>query len=309
MQTSNKAHPKGNKLLANNPWILAARPKTLPAAISPVLVGWGLAISMGKFSLLPAIASLFCALWIQVGANYFNDVIDYAKGTDSVDRLGPTRVTQAKLLTPRQVWTGGIFSFLLAGAAGIFLAIEAGWIVLLIGLACFAAGILYTAGPYSLSNTGLAEIFCFIFFGLVAVNGTVFVITGSLALVSWLCGIACGALITAILIVNNIRDAQSDRAVGRRNIASVFGRKAAEFQFLFLLFTAYAVPPAMILWANSRWTVLLAWFSFPFAAHLYDELVHTPISREFNRLLAKTGQLTLLFSVLLTIGFVLSLWV
>lgn len=288
------------------PWILAARPKTLPAAISPVLVGSAIAFTCGRFRFLPALAAVFTAVMIQVGTNYFNDVIDYLKGTDAGVRLGPTRVTQAGLLTSRQVWFGGIASFVAAALAGIYLAAYRGWEVLIIGVACFLAGILYSVGPYSLVNTGLADLFVLIFFGLVAVGGTVYVLCGSLPVSAWLGGVACGVLVTAILVVNNIRDASSDRLAGRKNIPALWGKRAGEIEFFTLVSIAYLVPVLLWIFGQVGWPVLVVYLSLPTAITLCHDLVHTPVSPAFNLILARTARLVLFFSLLLSFSFIAS---
>lgn len=289
------------------PWLLASRPKTLPAAISPVLVGWSIAIAINRFSVGPAIAILFCATMIQIGTNYFNDVIDFGKGADTHERLGPVRVTQAGLLTPRQVWTGGILSFLMAALAGIYLAAIAGWPVILIGTASLLAGLAYSAGPYPLVNIGLADVFVFIFFGFVAVCGTVFALTGSVPLLAWISSLAIGALTTNILVINNIRDIKTDTQVGRRNMAVSFGRKAAEYEYSLLLILAYAIPVIVALSGINSWFSLLPLLTTPKAVRLVQKLKSTPVDRSFNLLLAETAQLLLFFSILYSFGIGLSI--
>ncbi|MDH5506926.1 MAG: 1,4-dihydroxy-2-naphthoate polyprenyltransferase, partial [Anaerolineae bacterium] len=206
------------------PWLLAMRPKTLPAAISPVLVGAAISISIGRFHLGPALAAMFGAVMIQIGVNFANDVADFEKGADDETRLGPTRVTQAGLLTPGQVWGGVWTSFGFATLAGIYLATLAGWPVVIIGLASLTAALLYTSGPFPLAYNGLGDLFVFIFFGLVAVAGTTYVITLSIPSAVWPAACGIGALTTAILVVNNIRDLESDKKAGRKNIPIILGR-------------------------------------------------------------------------------------
>jgi 1,4-dihydroxy-2-naphthoate polyprenyltransferase len=293
-----------------SPWILAARPKTLPAAISPVFVGWGIAFSLNKFPVGAAIATLICALMVQVGTNYINDVVDFRKGTDRKERLGPVRVTQAGLLSPQQVWFGGITSFVIAGIAGLYLTTIAGWEVILIGAACFAAGAGYSMGKYSLVNIGLADLFALVFFGFVAVCGTVYVMVGQVPLSAWLSGLACGVLTTNILVTNNIRDSISDRTSGRRNIAVYFGKIGGEIEYLVMLVVAYLVPVLLFWFAHTPWLIFLPWLSLPLAMSLYRQLKRTPIGRGFNLLLAGSARLVLVYSVLLAFGFLLSrLWI
>ena len=289
-------------------WWLACRPKTLPAAVSPVLVGWGIAFSMGRFQWGPALAAMLCAVLIQIGTNLVNDVADFQKGTDNSDRLGPVRVTQAGLLAPRQVWVGARAVFAAAVLTGGYLVWVGGGVVVVIGLASIAAGLLYTVGPFPLSETGLAGLVTLIFFGFVAVGGTVYVITGQVPGVAWLSGLGVGALVTNVLVVNNIRDIETDRAAGRKNLAVLLGRDGAELQYWFLLTTAYLVPLAMAWrgWA-SAW-VLLAVLSISRGTGIYIELRETPTGRGLNRILAKTAGLALLYSFLLAVGLALGRW-
>ena len=284
-------------------WILAIRPKTLPAAISPVLVGWGVSVSIGSFSLFPAIAALFGSLMIQIGTNLVNDVADYNKGTDTEERFGPLRVTQAGLLTPQQVWAGATASFVLAILVGFYLIFVGGWPILVIGLAAIAAGFFYTAGPSPLAYNGLADIFVMLFFGFVAVLGTVYVVAGSVPPSAWFGALGVGALIVNILVVNNVRDIEGDRKAGRRNIPVVWGRRTAELEYLFMLFIAYAavIGFAVLGW----WGALSALFTLPLGVRLYDQLSSGLTGQSLNPLLGRTAQLSFQYSLLLAGGLVM----
>ena len=180
-------------------WVLGARPRTLPAASSPVLIGWGAALGLGQFRLMPALAALLCALLIQIAANLINDVVDFQKGTDTAERLGPLRVTQAGLLTPRQVWVGIAVIIGLAALTGLYLAFTAGPVVLIIGAACLLGAFAYTTGPFPLAKNGLGDLFALLFFGLVGVCGTVFVLVGKVPASAWWGGLGAGVQITNIL--------------------------------------------------------------------------------------------------------------
>jgi 1,4-dihydroxy-2-naphthoate octaprenyltransferase len=285
--------------------VLASRPKTLPAAISPVIVGWGIALGMHRFALLPALVTLACALLIQIGTNMVNDVLDFQKGADTSERLGPMRVTLSGLLTPQQVWLATLTTFGLAALGGLYLAFHAGWPVIVIGLACMLAGYLYTGGPLPLTHIGLGDLFVLLFFGFTALCGTVFVLTGGIPPVAWPAAFGVGVLVTDILMVNNIRDMQTDRSAGRRNIPSQFGRRAGEIEYGILIILAYLMPPLMILLTGANPAVLLALISLPLALRLFLRLKATPIGREFNALLAGTAQVLLAYSLLLSIGFAL----
>lgn len=298
------AEPFTHPLTPLQRWQLASRPKTLPAAIAPVLLGWAIAYDLGAFSLLPALLALLIAVLLQIGANLVNDVSDFQKGADAGDRLGPLRVTQAGLLAPRQVWTGVAVVFGLAALAGIYLVLLGGWPLLILGAAAMAAALFYSVGRNSFAATGSGDLFAFLFFGLGAVCGTVYLLAGRVPLSAWLAALPVGALVTAILVVNNIRDIASDRRAGRRNIPARFGRRAGEIEYAVLLSMAYLSPPLVWLGGETPW-VLLAWLSLPLALRLYRAVRTEPIGRGFNRLLAQTARLTLLFSLLLALGVLL----
>lgn len=286
-------------------WMLAIRPKTLPAAAAPVLLGWALAYAAGKFALLAALAALFGALMIQIGTNLVNDVVDFYKGADTEARLGPTRVTHTGLLTARQVWGGVAVSFGLAALAGVYLTVAAGWPVIVIGLASLLAGAAYTAGPFPLAYNGLGDLFVMIFFGFAAVCGTVYVTAGFVPESAWWAALAAGALTVNILVVNNIRDIETDRQADRRNIPVVFGRRAAEIEYALMLALAYIVP--LVLWGRglaSAW-VLLAFLSLPQGGKLMKMLLDGLEGPPLNRTLGQTAQLLLRYCVLLAVGLVL----
>ncbi len=286
-------------------WWLAARPKTLPAAAVPVIVGTAAAIKDRQFQVGPALAALVGALLIQIGANFANDVFDFKKGADTAERLGPTRVTQAGLLTPRQVFIGMWAVFALATLVGVYLVIVAGWPIVVIGLCSIAAGIAYTGGPFPLGYNGLGDIFVFIFFGLVAVCGTYFVQAGTVGAVAWWAALPVGFLATAILVVNNLRDIKTDRVVGKRTIAVRLGANGARAEYALLIILSYLVPPAM--WAvgvAGPWT-LLAWLSAPLAWPLWQTLTQQE-GRVLNKVLAGTARLELVYGLLFAVGLVLS---
>ncbi len=263
---------------------------------------------MGCFRWGPALAAMLCAVWIQIGTNLVNDAVDFQKGTDHAGRLGPVRVTQAGLLTPKQVLTGAGVVLGAAVFTGGYLVWTGGWVVVWIGLASIAAGLLYTVGPFPLADIGLAGLAALVFFGLVAVAGTVYVIAGQVPAVAWPSGLGVGALITNILVVNNIRDMETDRAAGRKNLVLWLGRDGGELQYWFLLTAAYLVPLA-IAWRGwvSAWA-LLPLFSISRATDLYRELRETPTGRGLNRILARTAGLSLIYSFLLAVGLALGRW-
>jgi len=285
-------------------WVLAARPKTLPAALAPVLVGTAVAWSAGGFRAGPAAAAALGALLLQVGSNLANDVFDYERGADREDRTGPVRVTQAGLLTPEQVRSGMAVVFGLALLAGAYLTFEAGWPVVAIGLAAIISAIAYTGGPFPLGYHGLGDLFVMIFFGFAAVCGTAFVQAEYVPAAAWPAGFAAGCLATAILVVNNVRDVDQDRKSGKRTLPVRFGRRWAETEFVVLIALAYLVPSLLVLTGRAGKSLLLVLFSLPLALSLIRSLQHDrgPV---LNQTLAGTARLFLVWSVLYSAGILL----
>jgi 1,4-dihydroxy-2-naphthoate octaprenyltransferase len=288
-------------------WLLAIRPKTLPAAVAPVVLGWGIATTTGSFRWGAGLAALFGSVMIQIGTNLVNDVVDFSKGADTKERTGPTRVTQTGLLTSRQVWTGVLATFGLAGLAGLYLTLRSGWPVAVLGVAAVLAGTAYTAGPFPLAYIGLGDLFVFIFFGLGAVCGTVFVTSGSLPESAWWAGAAAGALIVNILVVNNIRDIDTDRAAGRKNIPVMFGRGTAEWEFAMMLVLAFAVPPILICKGFASPWVMLSYLSLPQGARLWSALRSGLKGPPLNPILGQTAQMALRYCVLFAAGLLFKL--
>ncbi|MFQ5380582.1 MAG: 1,4-dihydroxy-2-naphthoate polyprenyltransferase [Dehalococcoidia bacterium] len=227
-------------------WRLAIRLPTLPAAIAPVLVGCGAAIGAGVFSWGPAFAALVGALLLQVGANLANDLFDFRKGSDTAERLGPLRATQSGLLTERQVLAGAIVVFALATLSGLYLAWVAGWPVVAAGLASIAAALAYTGGPWPFGYHALGDVFTFVFFGLVATAGTYFVQAGELSILALMASVPMGCSVTAILVVNNLRDINTDAATGKNTLAVVLGDGPTRIWFGVLV--AGALAGAVLTW-------------------------------------------------------------
>lgn len=286
-------------------WILASRPKTLTAAIAPVLAGSAVAFAEDSFQIGPALAALFAAIMIQVATNLYNDVVDFERGTDASDRLGPMRVTQAGLLTPTQVRTGVAVTLGAAMLAGLYLFFAGGWPILLIGLGSILAGLAYTGGPFPLVRYGLGDLFTMIFFGFVAVNGTVYVQAGFVPLISWLVATALGSTITALLVVNNIRDLSTDQRAGRRTLPVVWGKGAGIAEFVLLLVIAYLTPAVASMKGYSSPWVYLTFLSLPLSIWLVQYIRNTD-GRRLNHALERTGQLVFLHAVLLSIGLVIA---
>lgn len=288
---------------ARNPWLLAARPNTLPAAIVPVLVGSALAYRDGGFQPLAALAALFAAVCIQIGTNLANDVHDFRKGADKT-RVGPTRVTTAGLLSPQAVERGMWLVFGLAALAGLYLVYLGGWPILLIGVASILAGLAYTAGPFPLGYNGLGDLFVFVFFGLLGVMGTYYVQALAVTWPAFLAAIPVGALTTNIIVVNNIRDADTDRVVGKRTLAVLLGRGAARAEYALMVAVAYLVPLVMWLGFNLPVWTLLPWVTLPWAVSL-TRMVYTVLGPSLNQALVGTARLLAVFGALFAVGLVL----
>lgn len=284
-------------------WALAARPRTLPAAAAPVLVGTALAWQVRGFASGPAAAALVGALLLQIGSNFANDVYDYEKGADTDARLGPLRVTQAGLLSPADVKRGMWVAFGLAVVVGFYLVRVAGWPVVAIGLASIAAAVAYSGGPLAFGYHGLGDLFVMAFFGFVAVCGTAFVQTGDVPAAAWPAGLMVGALATAILVVNNVRDHETDRVAGKRTLPVVLGRAAGVGEYGILLIGAYVVAWWMV-WRDlvAPWT-LIVFVTLPVAIVLIVELRkhRGPV---LNATLARTAELLFLFCLLFSAGVV-----
>jgi len=286
-------------------WLIASRPKTLPAAAAPVILGSAAAFADGSFRLGPALAALAGALLLQIGANIANDYFDFKKGADAGARLGPLRVTQSGLLTPRQVLGGIVVVFLLAALIGVYLVLVAGTPVALMGILSIMAALAYTGGPYPLGYNGMGEVFVFIFFGLVATCGTYFVQTLTVSAGALYAAISIGLLISAILVVNNLRDLESDRISGKRTQAVRLGERGSLREYNTLLLLAYAALGFSVFSRAVTPWALLALLSAP-RAWMLTRQVAVKRGRELNQSLADTGQLVLLFGVLYSIGLVVS---
>lgn len=284
-----------------NAWKLAIRPRTLPAAATGVIMGSALAWWDGFFRLDAALACLFTAILLQIGSNLANDVFDFERGTDTPERLGPVRVTQAGLLTPAQVKYGMIIVFALAAAFGAYLAWLGGWPIIIIGIAAILSAIAYTGGPFPLGYYGLGDLFVFIFFGLASVAGTYYVQAGFVSAAAWWMTIPPGLIITAILVINNLRDLENDRKAGKHTLAVILGEQATKKQYLICMMAAYLILPLAASRGVIPWLSLLAWASLPLAIRT-ARIVLTEKGRPLNAALAGTGQVALLFSILFWVG-------
>ena len=287
-------------------WLIAARPRTLPAAVAPVLVGTALAGSEDVFHPLAFVCALIGSVFIQVGTNLSNDYSDARRGADAEDRLGPVRVTAGGLMPPRLVLVGTYVAFGIAVAAGAYLVAVAGWQLLVVGAASILAGVLYTGGPRPYGYEGLGEVFVFLFFGVVAVVGSYYVQTEHLRVTAFALSVPVGLLVSAILVVNNIRDIETDRRAGKLTLAVRLGRERTRRLFAGMLALAFVVP--VVIWLAGG---LSAWLLLTVAAlPLVPPLVRTVFTRSdgpaLNRALAHTGRLVAAFSILLAAGELLS---
>jgi 1,4-dihydroxy-2-naphthoate octaprenyltransferase len=292
-----------NEVTRLRAWLLAARPKTLPAALGPVLVGTALAVHDGVFALLPALAAAAGALLLQILSNFANDYSDFFKGADTEERLGPLRVTAAGLISPRELRIGMAVVIGLTVLVGLYLIAVGGWPIMAIGIASILAALLYTGGPFPFGYYGLGDFFVFIFFGLVAVCGTYYVQALTLTGSALLAAVPIGALVTNILVVNNYRDRVTDAAAGKRTLAVSLGARATQMEYLLLMLIAYAVP--LLLWLATEhgiW-VLAPWITVPLGLRLLGEM-RTQDGRALNQTLAGTARLSLLFGLLFAIGLI-----
>ena len=289
-------------------WLMAARPRTLPAAVAPVLVGTALAATEGTFRWLTFVAAMLGALFIQVGTNLSNDYSDARRGADTEDRLGPVRVTAGGLVPPRQVLVATYVAFGLAVLAGVYLIATAGWELLLVGAASILAGVLYTGGPRPYGYEGLGEVFVFLFFGVVAVTGSYFAQTEQLTWEAFVLAVPVGLLAAAILVVNNVRDLETDRRAGKRTLAVRLGRARARGLFAAMVYGAFVC--ALLPWLLGS-EELSAWLRCPCSRCRW----RCPVVRivrnrtdgpSLNGALARTGMLQLVFCVLLSAGILAS---
>jgi 1,4-dihydroxy-2-naphthoate octaprenyltransferase len=289
-------------------WLMAARPRTLPAAIAPVLVGTAAAVEwVGHLPRAGAfIAALLGSIFIQIGTNLANDYSDAKRGADTVDRLGPVRVTSAGLVAPQRVLTATWVAFAVAVACGIYLTVVAGIVILLIGALSIAAGVLYTGGPRPYGYAGFGEIFVFLFFGLVAVNGSYYVQVEQLDALPLGLSIAVGFLATAILVVNNVRDAETDRRAGKNTLAVRMGRHNAVVLYRLLVLGAFVALPLALLAGEASALPLIAFLSLPMAIKPLRTMSNRTDGPSLNGALAGTGALLGVFSVLVSIGLLIA---
>ncbi len=290
---------------AINIWWSSARPKTLPAAMAPVIIGAAMAYADGHWSLPVFMATFMAAVFIQIGTNYANDYFDFIKGTDTEDRVGPTRATAAGLVTPRQMLVATVVVFGIATLLGLYLVIVGGWPILVIGVLSIACGVLYTAGPCPLGYRGWADLFVLLFFGLVATAGTYYVLRGKVTALAILAGLGPGLISTAVLTVNNVRDYHTDRDTGKRTLVVRWGLGFGRAEYAATLIGACLVPVLLVVLAQGHYAALLALASLSGAVPLVRRMYAQPNPEQMNQLLALTGKLLIGYSVLFAIGWLL----
>lgn len=282
-------------------FVSAARPRTLPAAVAPVCVGTAIAAAHGSLRPLAAIAALAVALLLQVVANFANDLFDFERGADTHARLGPARAVQQGWISPGRMRLAVILAIAAAIVPGVHLVSVGGWPIAVLGVLAIAAALAYTGGPLPFGYRGLGEVGVFVFFGVVAVCGTYFVQTGAVTALVVAASLAVGALASAILVVNNLRDIDTDRVAGKRTLAVRFGARASRIEYAALLGFAYAVPIVLVAsGATSRWA-LAPLVTLPRAMLLAIDVARTGGSG-LNPLLAATARLELAFCALFALG-------
>lgn len=286
-------------------WVLAARPKTLPAAVAPILVGTGVAIHEHGFHALSAVMALLTALLLQIAANFANDALDFKRGADTAERMGPTRVTSSGLISHRAVMITTGVTLALAIATGLVLVARGGWPLLLLGIAAVICAVAYTGGPFPIGYLGLGEVFVFLFFGLAAVTGTAWVQTLDLTPLALAAAIPPGALAVGILIINNLRDLPTDAVAGKHTVAVRIGAERTRLEYGAMLVIAAASPIAFWLAGWLDWWWILTVASWPLLWSLWRQ-IHANRGRALNATLAATGRTLLVHSVLLATALVLS---
>ncbi len=285
-------------------WILASRPRTLLAAVVPVIVGSALAISEGKFIFIYSFVALLCSTLIQVGTNFTNDLYDFHKGADNEKRKGPVRVLASGLISVKEMKLGIIFVFGIAFLLGLYLVNEAGVIILVVGIFSIIAGIAYTAGPFPLAYNGLGDVFVFLFFGIVGTVFTYYLHSRTINLISILASIPVGALITNILVINNFRDIEEDKAANKKTLAVLLGRTFTKYQFIFLLILSFVIPALLYLFFQFNVIIFLPYLSLPLAIKLI-KMLYTFDGIQLNKTLELTAKFSALFGILFAIGITL----
>lgn len=282
-------------------WILASRPKTLPAAIVPVVVGSSIAYADGVFNLVAALTALFCSLLIQIGTNFVNDLYDFLKGSDRSDRVGPVRVLATGLITKSEMKIGITLTFGVAFFLGLYLVYLGGLVILVIGVLSIISGVAYTAGPFPLAYNGLGDVFVFLFFGFVGTIGTYYVQALEITeFIIW-ASIPVGALVTNILVINNYRDIDEDKLNGKNTLAVIFGKTFTRAQYILFLIISYAIPFIAYYTYKEHLLVFLPLLTIPLSFKLIYMIFRYEGS-QLNKTLELTAKLSAIYGVLFAIG-------
>lgn len=287
-----------------NSWILAARPKTLPAALVPVMVGSSLAYHQGKFYPLYSLIALICSLLIQIGTNFTNDLYDYLKGADTEKRKGPLRVLSAGLISVNEMKKAIAFVFGLTFLLGFYLVYVTDLNIFLIGVLSIIAGLAYTAGPYPLAYHGLGDLFVFLFFGIIGTMGTFYLHHQEFTILSFLVSLPVGALITNILIVNNYRDIEEDKQAGKNTLAVILGRKLSRYEYIFFLLLSFFIPFILYFEFNFHEIIFLPYLTLPAAIFLV-KMIFNFQGQQLNKTLELSAKFSALYGLLFSAGMIL----
>lgn len=286
-------------------WLLASRPRTLPAAVGPVLVGIGVALAQGAFDPPMALACLLVALLLQVAANLSNDLFDHRSGADSSDRLGPPRAAASGLLSERDLAVGTILCLVGAGAVGLVLVAKGGPALLVLGMLCMVLAVAYTGGPFPYGYRGLGEVAVFLTFGILAVAGTAYLQTGAWSALGFAAAIPPGCLVGAILVVNNLRDIGPDTRAGKVTLAVRFGARFARLEYLGALIVACVAPPLLVVTGLANVAASLPLLTIPVMVPLVRVVFADGDPRRLNPVLGGTAQMGLVFCTLFAVGLAL----
>ncbi|MDD5609715.1 MAG: 1,4-dihydroxy-2-naphthoate polyprenyltransferase [Ignavibacterium sp.] len=285
-------------------WILASRPRTLPAALVPVIVGSSLAYNQGKFYPMYSLIALLCSILIQIGTNFTNDLYDHLKGSDTKERKGPQRVLAAGLITVREMEIGIVVIFGLAFLFGLYLVYSVGLVILWIGILSIIFGLAYTAGPFPLAYNGLGDIFVFIFFGIIGTVGTYYLHLKEFTALSFVTSLPVGALVTNILIVNNYRDIEEDKKAGKNTLAVLLGREFSRYEYIFFILLSFFVPFLLNIKYDFELWIFLPYTTLPFAIMLI-KMLFAFNGTQLNKTLELTAKFSALFGFLFSAGIIL----
>jgi len=285
-------------------WILASRPRTLPAALVPVMVGSALAIYHGVFFPAYSIIALLCSTLIQIGTNFTNDLYDHLKGSDTKKRKGPLRVLASGLISVNEMKWGIFFVFFTAFLLGLYLVYSVGLIILWIGIFSIIAGLAYTAGPFPLAYNGLGDLFVFIFFGIVGTVGTYYLHTQQFTTLAFLISLPVGALITNILIVNNYRDIEEDKTARKNTLAVLLGREFSRYEYVFFIIVSFFIPFLLHFKYDFNFWIFLPYITLPIAITLV-KMIYVFNGTQLNKTLELSAKFSAIYGLLLSVGIVL----